>query len=218
MRREIRIHAALDHPHILRLFAAFEDAAGVYLVTELAPRGDVFGELDRRGGAMGEADAVRAVLAPFLSALKYLHALSVIHRDIKPENLLLAANGDLKVADFGLSIDVTQERPVTRVGTLDYMAPEVVVCPDKCLPTDNKEKAVRGPPFFAAPPLLGGAYAVIFGPFFVSFLHPTHCCSRAQPPMDLSDPTPLNTHIQNDSTSTTHTSSTRGPSACSPTS
>lgn len=43
-------------------------------------------------------------------------------------------------ADFGLSIDITQERPVTRVGTLDYMAPEVVVCPDKSLPGDNKEK------------------------------------------------------------------------------
>lgn len=43
-------------------------------------------------------------------------------------------------ADFGLSIDITQERPVTRVGTLDYMAPEVVICPDKCHPNDHKEK------------------------------------------------------------------------------
>jgi len=42
--------------------------------------------------------------------------------------------------DFGLSIDITQERPVTRVGTLDYMAPEVVVCPDKVHPNDHKEK------------------------------------------------------------------------------
>jgi hypothetical protein len=42
-------------------------------------------------------------------------------------------------ADFGLSINHVEERPVTRVGTLDYMAPEVVVCPDKHHPNDHKE-------------------------------------------------------------------------------
>lgn len=49
----------------------------------------------------------------------------IIHRDIKPENILLKADGSIKLADFGLSIDATCERPVTRAGTLDYMAPEV---------------------------------------------------------------------------------------------
>ncbi|KAF8065557.1 hypothetical protein HT031_003158 [Scenedesmus sp. PABB004] len=140
VQREIRIHSCLDHKNVLALFAAFEDEVGVYLVSEYASRGDVFGELDRRGGSMTEADAVRQVIAPFLSALEYLHSLSIIHRDIKPENLLFTSTGVLKVADFGLSIDITQERPVTRVGTLDYMAPEVVVCPDKCHPSDHKEK------------------------------------------------------------------------------
>jgi hypothetical protein len=42
-------------------FAAFEDEVGIYLVTEYASRGDVFGELDRRGGSMTESDAVRQV-------------------------------------------------------------------------------------------------------------------------------------------------------------
>lgn len=49
-------------------------------------------------------------------------------RDCKPENILLAGKGissGIKLADFGLSIDATEERPVTRAGTLDYMAPEV---------------------------------------------------------------------------------------------
>lgn len=82
-------------------YAAFEDEVGVYLVTEYASRGDVFGELDRRGGSMTEADAVRQVLSPFLSALEYLHMLNIIHRDIKPENLLFTAAGVLKVAGEG---------------------------------------------------------------------------------------------------------------------
>jgi hypothetical protein len=42
-------------------YAAFEDEVGIYLVTEYASRGDVFGELDRRGGSMTESDAVRQV-------------------------------------------------------------------------------------------------------------------------------------------------------------
>lgn len=49
----------------------------------------------------------------------------VIHRDIKPENILLTQHKIIKLADFGLSINANAERPVTRAGTLDYMAPEV---------------------------------------------------------------------------------------------
>lgn len=51
----------------------------------------------------------------------------IIHRDIKPENILIGEGGDVKLADFGLAINVDKERPVTRAGTLDYMAPEVSI-------------------------------------------------------------------------------------------
>jgi serine/threonine protein kinase len=46
-----------------------------------------------------------------------------------------------KTADFGLAVDASVERPVTRLGTLDYMAPEVLACPDKHHPDDNKGRA-----------------------------------------------------------------------------
>lgn len=83
-------------------------------------------------------------LGPFRVPILYLHPGCVlheqlwcrspgilqgcIHRDIKPENILLGAGGAVKLADFGLAINRQQERPVTRAGTLDYMAPEVNNC------------------------------------------------------------------------------------------
>lgn len=49
----------------------------------------------------------------------------ILHRDIKPENILMTSNGEIKLADFGLALDLQHETPRSCVGTLDYMPPEV---------------------------------------------------------------------------------------------
>lgn len=49
----------------------------------------------------------------------------MLHRDIKPENVLLGSDGQVMMGDFGLAINLVRERPVSKVGTLDYMPPEV---------------------------------------------------------------------------------------------
>lgn len=72
---------------------------------------------------MKERETVRRIMRPFMSGIAYIHALGVIHRDIKLENTLFSADGTLKIADFGLSVDLSVEAPVTRLGTLDYMSP-----------------------------------------------------------------------------------------------
>ena len=72
---------------------------------------------------MKEADAAKRILCPFMAGLAYLHSLNIIHRDIKLENTLFSADGTLKIADFGLSVDTSLEHAVTRLGTLDYMSP-----------------------------------------------------------------------------------------------
>lgn len=122
IQREVRIHSSLRHPNIVKLYAAFEDAVGVYLVLEYCPRGDWFQEMRRMpGGRLSEQKAATEVVEPILRALQYLHSRGVCHRDVKPENILIGQGGVPLLADFGLSIDVTAERPCTRLGTLDYM-------------------------------------------------------------------------------------------------
>uniref|UniRef100_A0A7R9W0E9 Protein kinase domain-containing protein n=2 Tax=Chlamydomonas euryale TaxID=1486919 RepID=A0A7R9W0E9_9CHLO len=136
--REIRVHSTLQHQNIVHLFAAFKEGNDVVLVQEYAEGGDLYRLLHRNGGRLSERQAVEMVLHPFLLALHYLHTRGIMHRDIKPENVLFTEHRVLKLADFGLAIDLTEERAVTRAGTLDYMAPEVLRCPPKNSPHENK--------------------------------------------------------------------------------
>jgi aurora kinase, other len=89
-------------------------------------QGDLFDLLRNTGGRMKEGDVAKRILCPFMAGLAYLHSLHIIHRDIKLENTLFSADGTLKIADFGLSVDTSMEHPVTRLGTLDYMSPGVL--------------------------------------------------------------------------------------------
>ncbi|KAG2454336.1 hypothetical protein HYH02_001362 [Chlamydomonas schloesseri] len=131
MYREVAIQSSLQHHHIVHLFAAFQEGQTLVLVQEYAPGGDLLGLMAAHGGRVDEASVVKTVLRPLLEALLYLHRWGIVHRDVKPENVLFAADGTVKLADFGLAINMVEERPISRVGTLDYMAPEVLRCPIK---------------------------------------------------------------------------------------
>ncbi|KAL6755436.1 kinase-like domain-containing protein [Haematococcus lacustris] len=131
--REVKLHSGLSHEHIIRLFGAFQQADQVVLVQEFADAGDLFSLLHKYGGKLPERNAVELVLHPFLLVLNYLHSNGVAHRDIKPENILFTADMRLKLCDFGLAINMREERAVTRAGTLEYMSPEK--------PDENKENS-----------------------------------------------------------------------------
>ncbi|GLI62788.1 hypothetical protein VaNZ11_005536 [Volvox africanus] len=131
MYREVAIQSGLQHPNVVHLFGAFEEGDTLVLVQEYVPNGDLLALMQSHGGRVDETTVVKAVLRPLLGALMYLHRWGIVHRDIKPENVLFAADGSVKLADFGLAINMVEERPISRVGTLDYMAPEVLRCPIK---------------------------------------------------------------------------------------
>ncbi|GLI68403.1 hypothetical protein VaNZ11_012789 [Volvox africanus] len=143
--REIAIHSDLDHPNIIKLYGAFQEADRLVIVQEFAPRRDLYAQIhsghssSSRTSRMDSEQAHDLVMSPLLDALAYLHSRGICHRDIKPENLFFDMDWKLKVGDFGVSINIREERAVTRAGTLEYMAPEVLRCPLKLRMEDNKD-------------------------------------------------------------------------------
>ncbi|KAG0468908.1 hypothetical protein HPP92_018236 [Vanilla planifolia] len=129
VRREVAIMSALpNHPNIVRLRAAHEDANAVHLVMELCKGGELFDHIVARGHYSERAAA--AVARTVAEVVRMCHSNGVIHRDLKPENFLYATkkeNSSLKVIDFGLSIFFSPgERFSEIVGSPYYMAPEVL--------------------------------------------------------------------------------------------
>ncbi|GAA1475895.1 Stk1 family PASTA domain-containing Ser/Thr kinase [Nocardioides aestuarii] len=128
--REARAAARLSHPNVVGVFDQGDDDGTVFLVMELVP-GHTLRDTIRKEAPMTPARAL-AVLEPVLSALAHAHRSGLVHRDIKPENVLIADDGRVKVADFGLAKAVSADTQHTAtggvlIGTVSYLAPELVV-------------------------------------------------------------------------------------------
>lgn len=122
--REIDIQKNLCHRNILRLFGYFFDDKKIYLVLEYAQNGNLRKKLDKQPEKrFNEKFAARCIVS-CADALSYLHKCDIIHRDLKPENLLLGYNDELKICDFGLSINAHNQRRRTICGTPYYLPPE----------------------------------------------------------------------------------------------
>jgi serine/threonine protein kinase len=127
-RREAATLARLDHPGIVRLFDFGQRDDFAYFVMEFVDGVDLAQRLAT--GPMSPEEVMQ-VAGQLCDALQHSHERGVVHRDIKPANVLIAANGTVKLADFGLA-RLVQPEPgdpgltPTRVwlGTPRYMAPE----------------------------------------------------------------------------------------------
>ncbi|CAK1359842.1 Serine/threonine-protein kinase psk1 [Cercospora beticola] len=115
------------HPFVVKLYYAFQDQEKLYLILEYAQGGELFTHLAMEG--MFTADTAAFYMAEMVLALEHLHQnVRVIYRDLKPENCLLDSEGHLLLTDFGLSKVSAEEdeRANSILGTIDYMAPEVI--------------------------------------------------------------------------------------------
>ena len=130
--REARAVAKLTHPDLVNVFDQGEDGPFVFLVMELVDGGSLR-ELLRERGPM-PPHAALSVMEPVLTALSVAHTTGMIHRDIKPDNVLISANHQVKLADFGLVRAVsTGSGEAARtsatgqvIGTVAYLSPEQV--------------------------------------------------------------------------------------------
>ena len=91
----------LDHPNVVKLFEVIDTEDTLFLVLEYAAGGEVFDFLVEHG-RMKEKVA-REKFRQIVSAIEYCHSLGIVHRDLKAENLLLDADMNVKIADFGTS-------------------------------------------------------------------------------------------------------------------
>jgi hypothetical protein len=111
--------------YIVKCFGAYSNQDGIIIALEYMDKGSL-GDVIKSCGSLPEV-IIGMITFQVLKGLEYLHkTIKVIHRDIKPSNLLLNSEGQVKIADFGVSgtIESTFECKHTWVGTLPYMSPE----------------------------------------------------------------------------------------------
>ncbi len=130
--REAQAASALNHPNILTIYEIDADAGVDFMTIELVP-GGTLADLLRAGPV--PVERALSIVAQVADALSASHAASIVHRDLKPSNIMMAADGRVKVVDFGLAKVVDTGGPAdetvaaltghgTVVGTTPYMSPE----------------------------------------------------------------------------------------------
>jgi serine/threonine protein kinase len=125
VQREINILHLCTHPHIIRLYEVIDTPTDIFLVNEYVSGGELFDYIVSKGRL--SADEARNFFHQIISGVEYCHFQKIVHRDLKPENLLLDANLNIKIADFGLS-NLMRDGDFLRTscGSPNYAAPEVI--------------------------------------------------------------------------------------------
>ena len=124
---EAKAAGQIDHPNVVTVYEISRDESTNYIALELVAGGSAADALEK-SGPYSVAEATRITIDA-CKGLSAAHATGLVHRDIKPANLLLAADGTVKVADFGLARhSVSDAMQMTQagqlVGTPYFMSPE----------------------------------------------------------------------------------------------
>ena len=128
---ESRIAASIEHPNVVPIYAAGEEAGVPYIAMRYVAGADLARRLAREG-RLAPAHAAE-LIAQVGNGLDAIHAAGLVHRDVKPANVLLSGEEEAEhayITDFGVARNVSTESGLTQtgrfVGTLDYVAPEQI--------------------------------------------------------------------------------------------
>uniref|UniRef100_A0AAQ5XTP0 G protein-coupled receptor kinase n=1 Tax=Amphiprion ocellaris TaxID=80972 RepID=A0AAQ5XTP0_AMPOC len=124
---EKQILERLDSRFVVNLVYAYETKHALCMVLTMMSGGDLRFHIYNIGKPGLDRKRVRFYAAEVCCGLIHLHQMSILYRDLKPENILLDDNGHIRISDLGLAVKLSEGSLVRgRVGTLGYMAPEVI--------------------------------------------------------------------------------------------
>jgi len=125
LKTELNILQECNSEYVVKCYGAFLNSGRISIALEYMDKGSL-ADLLKKVGTISEI-ILGVITYQVLKGLEYLHKnMRMIHRDIKPSNLLINSDGQIKIADFGVSgkLDFTLQYKSTWVGTLPYMSPE----------------------------------------------------------------------------------------------
>lgn len=125
--KEIKILSKIVHPNIIQAFDWFQDDSFLAYSMEYVEGGTLDTILENSSGRSVQWSL--NLLSQLAGALHEIHRAGIIHRDIKPQNILVTANNELKVADFGIAVRLHSKRKDNTeqiTGTIDFVSPEYI--------------------------------------------------------------------------------------------
>jgi len=159
---EMMIMKTALHPNVVTFYGAYAVEGKIWVIMELMDAGCITEILDEFDYVKMTEEQMSRICLDVLQAINHMHSLHCIHRDIKSDNVLVNLKGEIKLADFGFSCQLTKERSkrTSVIGTPYWMPPEIIGGQEYGTSVDIwslgimvMEMAEGEPPYMDFPPL-----------------------------------------------------------------